>query len=176
MTIEFNDGSEAKKILDFVVSTKFKGRAYITLDSDDSYYRRDIIFDKPLRFRNTKYMPVDNQRGQHILLSTDCDKEAISNFVRLLSAISEIGDGGHSFSVRFMYNEDHTKTFYWDGDGADRIERINNIQRKHKATWQSRIIDILRAEELPKEELDESIKLQKLIENISRKVIKEYLK
>jgi hypothetical protein len=56
-----------------------------------------------------------------------------NNLEDLLEYIQSIGNGGHSFEIIVdPTTSNYTKTFYWDGDGSDRIEGITVERMEEK--------------------------------------------
>lgn len=69
-----------------------------------------------------------------ILRASDKERfEAMRDSIKsLLENLGKLGNGGHSFDIRFYPNniQAKMKRFGWDGDGSDRID-IDSIKIKH---------------------------------------------
>ena len=79
----------------------------------------DLVFDN-LKISN---LNIDVHKDERYCISTfSCSKTVFKNLLKLIRSLKKLGDGGHSFSV-----EINDKSFFWDGDGSDRVEEINDI-------------------------------------------------
>lgn len=61
-------------------------------------------------------------------ITVDCN-DPENSLLRLLECIKKTGNVGHSFSI-VVDPEDQGEKFFWDGDGADRIDQVEVVELK----------------------------------------------
>lgn len=85
-----------------------------------------------------------------------------NTIISLLQAIKEIGNTGHGFDIILDPTGDDKRSFYWDGDGGDKIISIEGVDNTENQVKQN------------SEELNEAIKINlKLSSNNKRDLIKK---
>ncbi len=105
------------EILQYLEGLKEKD-ILVRLDPDMKYEGVDLFCDS-LSIKNLQVKKI-NDRGEY---EASFETKNKSNIIRLLANMGNIGNGGHSYDIKIG-----KKTFYFDGDGADRIVSINGVE------------------------------------------------
>lgn len=103
-------------ILEYLVDNG-NNQQLVTLDVDEFFFGRDLIFDT-LKISN---LHINNDKDGYIhTASFTCTSHVAKNLLKLFYYIKQLGDGGHSYTIKI-----NKEKFSWDGDGSDRIIKIN---------------------------------------------------
>lgn len=95
-----------------------KERLSIFKLEEDSVEGYDYVFED-LRISNLKIKDIDERNHECEFV---CSKRNFKNILKLIYGLKLKGDGGHSFTLSH-----NGEKMSWDGDGCDRITKINGI-------------------------------------------------
>ncbi len=152
MTVDFisykNEG--LYKILEYLNNSK-KEKMYVILDEDDFIDSVNLFFDT-LKISDFKVEDTDDEREHHATFT--CTEEVEKNLIKLFLSIKELGDCGHSYTIKI-----NDKKFSWDGDGCDRITHINGKECNSATVLRKNFYDYtLRKIQSKNENIEEMIK------------------
>jgi hypothetical protein len=105
------------KIMTYL-SEKGEGQQLIKLDEDNPMDEIDLIFDT-LKISGLS-IEEDKDNKYNINISFYCTYKVAKYYLKFIYSLKTLGDGGHSYTVNI-----NGKHLFWDGDGADRIVKIN---------------------------------------------------
>jgi hypothetical protein len=102
---------------------------------------RDMNYWEYVQSESKEKSVLDESYNTHKTYVIKCiDGE--NSLLELLKYIKANGNGGHSFEIVVDPNsKDNKKSFFWDGDGSDRITEIVRV----KTGKESELISIMRA-------------------------------
>ena len=88
--------------------------------------------DNVIDFKDFNLNEKKKENDGEITYMVKCkDNEGVIK--ELIEYIGANGNGGHSFEIVVdpdMTKEEGKKSFYWDGDGSDRIIEVKKIEEK----------------------------------------------
>jgi len=141
LTFKFRDGEHTVDQLLALFKNKQKGILILDPEGDMDIPATAFVIpefkSKPdsykNRFRTYEFSQYENddeksnmKKCEIIVKSEEKEKvdRAIDNFKQLFDEMGSIGNCGHSFSIKFVPNNNQAKIreFGWDGDGADYID------------------------------------------------------
>lgn len=80
-------------------------------------------------FKEFEKLNESNEKDMYIYKVVCRDSEG--TLKELIEYIGANGNGGHSFEIVVdpnMTKEEGKRSFFWDGDGSDRVEKVEVIQ------------------------------------------------
>ena len=86
----------------------------------DSPFEEDDVYCESLGISKLSYEKID---GSNFVAKFTCDSKSGKPIMKVIYGLGKAGNGGHSYG--FSVGE---KKFYFDGDGADRISKINGVK------------------------------------------------
>lgn len=105
------------KIINSISNNKEKDSIFkLEEESIEGY---DYAFDN-LKISNLKIKDIGNNNYECEFI---CSKKSFKNILKLIYGLKSKGDVGHSFTLSH-----NGKKMSWDGDGSDRIVKINGIE------------------------------------------------
>lgn len=113
--VEILDYIKDKKMSETLVRMDFDKKNEISFDEYD-------IFCQKLNIKTLDYTIVDNDR-KIFRANITCDKQTAISLIKLFINLGAIGNCGHSFEVSI-----DGKSFFFDGDGADRVKAVNGVE------------------------------------------------
>ena len=138
LSFEFVNSDDSIKILLDMFKTKKRGILLIDADGEakepvacyliperkleDSKYSTFLTYDISIMDKE------DDRRKKCEILVKSNNKErlndAMDNFEKLFKNIGDFGNGGHSYDIKYVPNNNQAKidTVGWDGDGSDYID------------------------------------------------------
>lgn len=123
----FSDTAVAK-ILDYIKEHKISD-ALVRMDfykKDKSDFEEYDIFCKKLQIKTLEYGVADSDRKIY-RANISCDEQSATALIKLFVNLGAIGNGGHSFELSI-----DKQSFYFDGDGADRVDAVNGVKLRGK--------------------------------------------
>lgn len=145
------EGEAFSRIMRFLNDTNFESgkNVYFTLDPTDYEFRQNVTLETP-KLKNFKTYDAseDERRAKKgsYFVEFKADSSTVSDIMRLILAIKEIGDGGHGFDIKVEYDGNKSKQFYWDGDGEDFICSLNHLKAYQRKSWKSDMAKIINDE------------------------------
>ena len=133
MTIKYTSYGDIEKttiyqILDYFTTPR-KGVVF-RLDYDkenETGWNEEDIYISSLSISKLEGITSNKKYSKEYYITFMCDNKEQKYLLKLLFAISQHGDPGHTFSITFG-----DKHLGWDGDGSDRIDEINFIDKWKK--------------------------------------------
>lgn len=99
--------------------SQIKSKQIIIKIDEESFDGYDLVFDD-LKISNLHL--IEDKEDKSYISTFSCDEKVFKNILKFVRTLKYFGDCGHSFDVKI-----NGKTFYWDGDGSDRVIEINGI-------------------------------------------------
>ena len=148
------------KIFDYL--TKPRKNIVFRLDYDKENelgWDEEDLFIPAIQINKLEYAVVKvDEYNEDKYLTFMCDNTYQTAILKLLFAISQHGDPGHTFGI--LFDDEHVG---WDGDGSDRIEEINFIENWKKKEFYEH------PENLPEKVLNFNKILHELSDNLFAK-------
>lgn len=114
--------------LEYCQSSKPKD-VVVRVDYDMAFDEIDVYCES-LGISKLSYEKTDGP-GSNFIARFTCDSKSGKPLMRVIYALGEAGNGGHSYGFTVGKQK-----FYFDGDGADRIMKINGVKfNKIKNTY-----------------------------------------
>lgn len=124
---EFDEGG-LYPFLEYCQESKPKD-VMVRIDYDSPFEEIDVYCES-LGISKLSYEKTDG-RGSNFIARFTCDSKSGKPIMKVIYGLGEAGNGGHSYE--FSVGD---KKFYFDGDGADRITKINGVKfRSIKNTY-----------------------------------------
>jgi hypothetical protein len=163
----FSDTAVAE-ILDYIKEHKVSD-ALVRMDfykKDKSDFEEYDIFCKKLQIKTLEYEVADSDRKVYRANIT-CDDQSATALIKLFVNLGAIGNGGHSFELSI-----DKESFYFDGDGADRVDAVNGVKLRGKVLDNPHEWYEIKKKGEPQKEEEESID-NKLREMIREAILRE---
>lgn len=93
----------------------------VRIDYDSPFEEIDVYCES-LGISKLSYEKTDGH-GSNFIARFTCDSKSGKPIMKVIYGLGEAGNGGHSYG--FSVGD---KKFYFDGDGADRITKINGVK------------------------------------------------
>ena len=77
-------------------------------------------------FGDKQVMDKAPSRDAYMVLCNDVE----GTIPRLINAIGKHGNGGHSYEIVLDPDTKEKESFFWDGDGSDRIDGVVKIEKE----------------------------------------------
>lgn len=116
---KFNEGG-LYPFLEYCQQSKPKD-VMVRIDYDNPFEEIDVYCES-LGISKLSYEKTDGHDSNFIARFT-CDSKSGKPIMKVIYGLGEAGNGGHSYG--FIVGD---KKFYFDGDGADRIMKINGVK------------------------------------------------
>ena len=142
-------------------------KATVRIDTDFYPYEETDIYCEKLTVKKLSYETVEDDYEFIAHVTTDAKSAKV--LIKVLCELGFHGNGGHSFGFEIVGD----KKFSFDGDGADRIMKINGIKVRSNKNEASMFSDMFKAGQQHEDEnlIDED-RLQKIIQETIKKVMK----
>lgn len=104
---------------------------------EDSLNGFDYVFDG-IKINSLKINDIDERQHE---CTFNCTNENFRKIIKLIIGIKSLGDCGHSYNINF-----NGKNFSWDGDGCDRITKINGYDCNNVSSLENNYSKMVNAE------------------------------
>ena len=136
MTIKYTSYGDIEKTTIYQIlkyfTTPRKGVLF-RLDFDkenETGWDEEDIYISSLSISKLEGITSNKKYSKEYYVTFMCDNKERKYLLKLLFAITQHGDPGHMFGILFA-----DKHLGWDGDGSDRIDEINFIDKKKKKDY-----------------------------------------
>lgn len=168
-------------ILEYIKDNKLKN-VLVRLDADkknETSWKEVDLFCNDLSIKKLDYT-INDKKYPKYTANVVCKPSTAKSLIKMLVQMGHLGNGGHSYRI-FIGD----KQFSFDGDGADRISSINDIDLdKELFSNISKQIEIYNKglKQNDEDNINESLRLkitenditymvEKAIKNISKKIL-----